>query len=405
MRNILIKTDEYFSKQPFFKNQNLKNQNLKPQIMKHLTILCTLVVTLFSCKQSMHDTQNEIVLDDFIEKPMEMDLNEIASNVDYIQLENTPKSLFGTANKIEIRNGKIYVMDEDNSLLLVFDTSGKFIRKIGNRGQGPGEYVGIRDFALSDSVILIHDQMQTKMILYDTSGRLIVEKRMDVHPTKLAFLNGMPICEYNFPDFVYNQGYRILIFDRTLNLFASLLKSDIEMDEATAEDFWGHSRSFFAFVEDTLTFWECREDIVYRIINENEVVKKYQIRYENPLKFEDGMATFKEGNSEVGGIMETRNCLFLTGFYKKGDYCRWVYFKKSGKGINVEEGFKYKGQNFFPDGVTEDGKLYSSFSVYAYKTKLEKNGTLLEQVDPKLQSLLQTCKFDDNLCIMLVTLK
>jgi hypothetical protein len=103
--------------------------------------------------------------------------------------------------------------------------------------------------------------------------------------------------------------------------------------------------------------------------------------------------------------METRDYMFLIAAYR-GEYSRLTYFKNTGKGINVGEGFiNNSGPTFFPRRVTEDGKAFQSFSIYAYKVELEKKGTSLDKLDPKLQTLIHNSKFDDNPCIMLVTLK
>ena len=39
---------------------------------------------------------------------------------------------------------------------MMFDTSGKFIRKIGRVGQGPGEIANIHCFTVSDSLVFIY---------------------------------------------------------------------------------------------------------------------------------------------------------------------------------------------------------------------------------------------------------
>ncbi len=378
--------------------------------MKHTLIYVCFALMFLSCgdrtqKQDVAvlDEQNIIVLDDAIANPIDMDINEVAADIDYIQLETTDEILISTISKIQIRDGKIYVLDDEAPALLVFDMSGKFIRKIGNRGQGPGEYVGPLDMALCDSVILAMDQGQARMILYDTLGGVMAEKYIANNPPKIAFLKGMPAYEQNYPDFAYNDNYRISTYDRKLQTVTHFLKSKLSMDENSAEGVYGHTRSFFANVDDTLTFWEAREDIVYKIIDENTIVKRYKFEYENKAKFEDGMGNMENG--EIDRMLETPNHIFFTGGREK-QYWRLIHFKKTGKSVALKHELKNpSGIDFFPEDVTEDGRLYNSFSVYSYKTKLGYSKTSLEHLDPKLRSLVETCDFDDNPCIMLVTLK
>ena len=375
--------------------------------MRNIFVYGLVVLMVCSCRRTTDNAANIIMIDRFASNLKEVSINEIASHIEYIQLETSPKSLLGRIDKIQIKDNKIYVLDFDNALLLVFDRSGKFIRQIGTQGRGPGEYIGILDFALRDSVVLLLDGMQSKMILYDSLGRLMAEKQLPVQSMimKVAFHKGMPAGERNYPDFAFNNGFRVSIYDRSLDLIADILKSNL-LDEASARQIpMRHSRSFFSNVNDTLTFWECRDNVVYKIVDENKIEKKYLFQYNNPAKFEDGMNNLKPGSYEISGLEEARNHLFLVGG-AGNEYHRLIYFKETGKGVSVDGKLKNNtGLDFFPDGLAEDGKAFYSFSVYAYKAELEKSNLPPENLDPKLKSLLQTCRFDDNLCIMLVTLK
>ncbi len=376
--------------------------------MKASVVCCAFLVVLGSCAKTVKNKQDEICIDKFSSRSEEINIKEIADYIDYIQLESTPESLIGRINKIQIKDHKIYVFDDMNHSLLVFDISGKFVRKMGNKGQGPGEYVEIHDFALSDSVVLVLDLMQRKMILYDTLGRFISEKYNPHNAIgRIAFCNGLPVGQCNYPDFVYNDGFRISIFDRNLDLVANVLKTEHEIDGAFAEQMnMSHALSSFANVDDTLTFWEYRDDVIYQIIDKKRVVAKTKLLYKNPVTTEDSWSERTDGRNEIEKVLETKNYIFLFGWYG-GGYCRFVYLKETRTGFNMGmDGFKNNtGPNFFPINVTESGQPFQSLSVDAYKTQLEENQTSTEHLDPKLQSLLRTCDFDDNPCIMLVTLK
>ena len=377
--------------------------------MKHIITYSISILAVCSCGQSINDASNTIAVDRFaVSNPKKIDIDVIASHIDYIQLESIQESLISHIEKIQIKDDKIYVLDDMKRSIMVFDTSGKFIRQLGSTGRGPGEYIMPADFALCDSVILIRDNGQGKLILYDLNGRLIADKQ--VYASRIAFYKGAPVCEYNYPDFAFNNGFRISIFDRNLNLVAHILKSEIDLDETSARQYrMGHSRSFFANVNDTLTFWECRDDVVYKIIDENRIEKRFRFVHKNPAKFEDGMNKLEPGTSEIGSVGEARNHIFFN-WYEKNEYNRLIYFKETGTYVCVDGIIKNStGPDFFPtdnySGLADDGKAYRLFSVYEYKNSLEKSKTPLENLDPKLQSLLQTCQVDDNPCIMLVTLK
>ena len=67
----------------------------------------------------------------------------------FIPLETNDSCLFSEIREVEIVDNKIYIIDNKRSGLLVFDISGKFITKIGNLGNGPGEYVTPSNFNIN----------------------------------------------------------------------------------------------------------------------------------------------------------------------------------------------------------------------------------------------------------------
>ena len=51
--------------------------------------------------------------------------------------------------RIIFLNNLLYISDKLTNTLFVFDNTGKFIRVISNKGNGPGEYINITDFAVN----------------------------------------------------------------------------------------------------------------------------------------------------------------------------------------------------------------------------------------------------------------
>jgi hypothetical protein len=75
-------------------------------------------------------------------------LSEIADDITYIPLDNSfPISLI--YNPRYFINNSIY-LSTSNTGIMEFDRKGKFLRKIGNIGRGPGEYVNYSQFTVDD---------------------------------------------------------------------------------------------------------------------------------------------------------------------------------------------------------------------------------------------------------------
>lgn len=65
----------------------------------------------------------------------------------------------------------IYVLDAEDVIIKIYDDRGHWIRNIGKRGQGPGEYTTISDFEISkDSHVFICDIRQRRISILKSDG-------------------------------------------------------------------------------------------------------------------------------------------------------------------------------------------------------------------------------------------
>lgn len=68
--------------------------------------------------------------------------------VEITPLETTEASLLSYPELLKTCRDTLFVFDRSNSSLLLFAPDGKFIRRIGRIGRGPGEYLRARDFLI-----------------------------------------------------------------------------------------------------------------------------------------------------------------------------------------------------------------------------------------------------------------
>jgi hypothetical protein len=103
--------------------------------------------------------------------------------------------------------------------------------------------------------------------------------------------------------------------------------------------------------------------------------------------------------------MESTNYLFLIGDYND-KFGQVVYLKNEKTGFYIGNSFaNEKGPAVYESNLTEDNKLLTAFHAYNFKQQMEKDKIPMEQIDENLQEIIKTCDFDDNPCIMIVTLK
>lgn len=163
----------------------------------HLIILTTTFL-FFACHnvqtnvarqfgiESEKDVINELMIMDIIGTPKMITVpkyapdDEILGCVDDIyesiritKLETTQDCIVGSITKIEIVNDTIYILDAKTKSVFSFSMEGKFLRKFGKIGQGPGEYTEPTSISVNGDCLLIYDQWQHKVIKYDHSGKML----------------------------------------------------------------------------------------------------------------------------------------------------------------------------------------------------------------------------------------
>lgn len=101
-----------------------------------------------------------------------------AYDVDYILLD--PKDvIIGKIDKIEFFEDRLFILDEKSAAIYIFNRTGQFIRKICNKGRGPGEYLYLNDFSIDRANGLIVVGANFKIQYYDLDGNFISEHAQD----------------------------------------------------------------------------------------------------------------------------------------------------------------------------------------------------------------------------------
>lgn len=129
--------------------------------VKHNTPLIDSITVVYI---NPNDTKSEIDLSLILEDSIEI-----------IPLESNDESYVSYIDKIEMMHGHIFVLDKKQNKLFSFDSKGKYVKCMGRQGNGPGEFVHIRDFTVVGDSIFIQDLYQEKCIVYDMNNNYICE--------------------------------------------------------------------------------------------------------------------------------------------------------------------------------------------------------------------------------------
>jgi hypothetical protein len=79
-------------------------------------------------------------------------------------------------------NGTIFMMQPDDRTIRVFDSGGRFLRIMGRRGQGPGEFTGFGFFGFNHDSLWVTDPTQNRVSLFGPDGIIIRYLKASVNP-------------------------------------------------------------------------------------------------------------------------------------------------------------------------------------------------------------------------------
>jgi hypothetical protein len=112
-----------------------------------LFIIC-LILCACQQKNSQTGTENGIVINLDMLRGMEIRASDLFKSARTIILETKPECIIGSVDELQVFDREFYLLDRKGKSLFVFDLEGKFIRRIGKFGRGPGEYSLMHDFTL-----------------------------------------------------------------------------------------------------------------------------------------------------------------------------------------------------------------------------------------------------------------
>lgn len=107
-------------------------------------------------------------------------LDQYIDSIRYVKLELTDESMIGDISSLEVYKDRIYILDEQTLSLFLFALDGKFISKICNIGQGPGEYISLDYFSIDkeNNHLVLTDLMGYWVMRYDLSGNFIKRQKI-----------------------------------------------------------------------------------------------------------------------------------------------------------------------------------------------------------------------------------
>ncbi len=294
--------------------------------MNRVLLLTSFSMLLLACCNQKETSSGDLIHIDVLqafENQKSLKLSELVKEVEFVQFEAGPDSYFMNARSFSIGERFIMIADDGESRVLLFDRKGKFIRQIGQRGKGPGEYNNPWQATMdpNEQFILIADGIAQKLIKYNVEGEFIKEIRTD------EVLVSRIIDEIRF---INDQQFILLMRRpaRPVDGFASLPLFDLDLNlvrgillRANDENLClhMHPNGVLGIDKNRMTFWEPYLDTLYTITPQGEAIPTHKIGFSKGGPSQKYATTPTYGRDSD---LEPNHSLF--GIHEYGDYMQFV---------------------------------------------------------------------------------
>ena len=391
--------------------------------MRHCFLLHISLILFLLVNCLLSQAQTIIPFAKGVETKQEIPLSRIAASVKYIPLETTPDNLLdqGAAHlKVAFAGKYLFVCDGHH--IYQFTPEGKYIRKIGKRGQGPGEFQKHILAVVYDEAkehIIATDYLGGKAIVFSFEGKYLYDFK--IKGQILAFLPPDGLYEYT--------GNYVFSKDRT---GVDLIMMNDEGKKLKEFRFnYVEGKRYPSIFEDGL-FYNYQGNVYYKNPFENQIfriegkkkVPAYELDLGTYAKYEkeDPSKIALDKKNGVGGVLpteagkkrftftnlfETDSYLYIR-FYQQEEWRLGLYDKQAGKVLRVCSSKMGK------DGFVDDLEGGTPFMPVRGNEKILINMIpaeyLLEKVNPSqakgsLKKAMENLLEDDNPVLQVVTLK
>ena len=295
-------------------------------------------------------------------KEQSISLSKITEKIEAIELEMTENSLIAARSIRRVLYTGEHIIVCEISKVMLFDNSGKFIRQIGSRGQGPGEFTSIFDITadIINNHIYIITASDNRIICYDFAGKFIKENNLTKGGVRyINYINNNLLYLVRVNETVNREG---ILRTFLLTVDNNLLESDsLEVNKTFTHvghiSFFTTGKNDYISYDGENTFLYSGNELSETILDTLYQIKNKQLLPYLKLKFDE--EDYK--NRTLVEDMQNRNklpseidrILKLENIYKSSGYVFSIFSQRNisySFYYDIKTGESYKAK----DGYTDD---------------------------------------------------
>ncbi|MFA8437118.1 MAG: 6-bladed beta-propeller [Marinifilaceae bacterium] len=338
-------------------------------------------------------------------------LAKVGKKVEYIPLEYTDECAVADVYKLFPAKDFYLILTPDE--LLRFGKDGKFLGKIGKKGNGPGEFVVIVDCVVDEEKELIYglDMMKNRLLCYKFDGTY--EKEVPISHFCLQFCK-LPGDKFAVSPVNFNgdRESKLVVVNNqgdTLQHFYNPVRYKRESMPVMIDD----QNSYKEF-GDQVRFHQIFNDTIFSLTPQMALNPMYIMdcgKFKMPL---DVVASYEKWEKTgknyylVDNVQESEHQLFIR--YKYNDkYHRCVYNKDNGDLAHLNQRDSLgipnnldNGLPFWPMVVRNNKEMMTLWPAFKLKAEVKRMKEKGVKISEELRKLDETMKISDNPVIQVV---
>lgn len=314
-------------------NKNIPSINLLILYGLFLSISCVYM----GCSEPPKSEINLIDVPTTIDSNLH--LSDIAKSVNLVQMETKNGSYLSSILEVKLYNGNLHIRDTSGRVL-IFDSKGNFIGKLGVRGEGPGEYNSAYSIEIDQELGLIYLGGVRKMLVYDKNYEFLKEKKFSDFLHYISIVDQKPIIIVGRDWIPVEGGYsnQTILFElnRELDITDSILFRNVVLKKAngiryTSKHFLSNNIDGTFLYAPVLTQENILRDTLYKFEGDS-IIPFVKLDFEEPHFDENG-----EKGVDIYNIMHSSSYI-ICEYARNKNKKLFIYSKKESLGYNLEVG-------------------------------------------------------------------
>ncbi|TXE07548.1 6-bladed beta-propeller [Algoriphagus aquimarinus] len=292
----------------------------------------------FSCSRSDENALQTILIPKKIDQ--ELQLEQLTKSIKLIQLETNDRSLLSGVLDIKMFNEKIYVSDASRRIL-IFNQDGKFVKVLGKRGEGPGEYDFFPHMTIDEESNLLYVASARKLYVYSKEDELLLENALSFNVNAFSVLEDKLFVLRQELSIPQEEGFlnRASFYEinKSLDVVDTIPVREVKLKSGSASDF--PIKNYFSTVgPDHFVYVP---DFGSQILL-HDTLYQFKDKILTPflkMNFETIQTLDKSGikKIQIHNVINSKSFLFCE-YYSDGNYLLFVYEKESAIGYNLQKG-------------------------------------------------------------------